>query len=148
MLRLIRECFLILTAIKIKWTQQSNHNKIINDIIKLWGIWVRHQPPSSPLQASLQTNWPWPGPRVFCRMCLIVCHWTWALTCSKVCRVAAGDTLWDNPRLVTILTILTMPRTRRTTHVTTRDFQPRARRRKWTHFVQFGFNWCSDCVPW
>ena len=27
--------FLILTAIKIKWTQ-SNHNKIINDIIKSW----------------------------------------------------------------------------------------------------------------
>ena len=101
------------------------------------------------LQASLQTNWPWPWVLMF----PIVCHWTRVLTCSKMYLYVACSCcghIMRQPCHVTIMTMLRMSLWRRTTP-DTRDntwHPPQGQEEvEGAHSAQIAFNWSSDCVP-
>ena len=108
--------FLILTAIKIKWTQ-SNHNKIINDIIKSWRFeyslqqilffqlhYTAHTQYPSNIEVKVSMDLPCWSPSTSGHQNIQHEHWQ----ASKVSR-AAEDTLCDSRHQLT----MTMKRTQR-----------------------------------
>ena len=143
--------FLILTAIKIKWTQ-SNHNKIINDIIKSWRFeyslqqilffqlhYIAHTQYPSNIEVKVSMDLPGWSPSTSGHQNIQHEHWQ----ASKVSR-AAEDTLCDSRHQLT----MTMKRTE-AADTGICDTHTRVRR-KWEvrgYFASFEFNWCNDRSP-
>ena len=97
--------FLILTAIKIKWTQ-SNHNKIINDIIESWRFeyslqqilffqlhYIAHTQYPSNIEVKVSMDLPGWSPSTSGHQNIQHEHWQ----ASKVSPRCRGHIMWQPP---------------------------------------------------